>query len=136
MHEILEHAADLGFRVRARTLPELFERAGEALISITLETGDIAQQQVYAIEAAGDSNESLLVNWLSEVLYYLDGRRLALGAFRVTSVTADRVSAEARGEPRSPSRHPGKLIVKGITYHQLKIEPDEQGWMCEVFVDV
>src|SRR5215472_9595547 len=136
MHEILEHAADVGFRAYAGTLPELFERAAEALMEIAVETGHIEPRDSYPLEAAGDSNESLLVNWLSEILYYLDGKHLALRTFKVKDLAADRVTGEAFGEPRDPFRHPASLVVKGITYHQLKIEQNEAGWLCEVFVDV
>ncbi|HLH19223.1 MAG TPA: archease [Bryobacteraceae bacterium] len=136
MYEILEHAADLGFRVRAGSFPELLERAAEALVGIALEIEPIAERESYPIEAEGDSNESLLVNWLSEVLYYLDGKLLALRRFQVNSLSPERVAGVAFGEPRDPSRHPARLIVKGITYHQLKIEQNEHGWSCEVYVDV
>ena len=136
MHEILEHAADVGFRAHADTLPELFERAAEALMAIALETGRMEPRNSYPLEARGDSNESLLVNWLSEVLYHLDGKHLALHTFKVKDLAADRVAGEAFGEPRDPLRHPARLVVKGITYHQLKIEQNDAGWLCEVFVDV
>lgn len=136
MFEILEHAADVGFRARAGTLPELFERAAEAMVAIAMEPDGIEPRESYPIEAKGESQESLLVNWLSEVLYYLDGRRLALHGFKVKECTADRVTGAALGEPRQPSRHTAKLVVKGVTYHQLKIAQDEQGWYCEVFLDV
>jgi SHS2 domain-containing protein len=136
MYEILEHAADLGFRARAGSFPELLERAAEALVGIALEIEPIGERESYAIEAGGDSNESLLVNWLSEVLYYLDGKLLALRRFQVNSLSPERVAGVAFGEPRDPSRHPARLIVKGITYHQLKIEQNEHGWFCEVYVDV
>jgi len=136
IYELLEHAADLGFRVRAGSLPELFERAAEALVAIAIETGDIQTRESYPIQAEGDSSESLLVNWLSEVLYCLDGRRLAMARFHIDELTEARVTGEAFGESRDPSSHPGKLIVKGVTYHQLKIEHEERGWCCEVFLDV
>ena len=136
MHEILEHAADVGFRVRAASLPELFARAAEALAAISFETDLVEPRESYAIEAEGESTESLLVNWLSEVLYYLDGRNLALRTFKVKDLTTGRLTGDALGEPRNASRHAARLVVKGITYHQLKIEPDAQGWLCEVFLDV
>jgi SHS2 domain-containing protein len=136
MFEILEHAADIGFRVRADSLRELFESAAQALVAIALEIDRIEQRECYPIEAEGDSNESLLVNWLSEVVYYLDGKQLALSSFRVKDLSANRVRGEALGERRRPSRHPARLLIKGVTYHQLKIEQTEQGWLCEVFVDV
>jgi SHS2 domain-containing protein len=135
MYEILEHAADVGFRAEADSLPELFECAAEALVSIALETEHIEPRDSFPIEAEGDSNEALLVNWLSEILYYLDGRHLALRSFKVKGLNHCRLTAEAFGEHRQ-SRHPARLIVKGITYHQLKIEQNERGWHCDVFVDV
>ncbi len=101
-----------------------------------METADIEPRSSYPLEAQGESLESVLVNWLSEVLYLLDGRRLAMRSFRVRELTPARISGEAIGEPRDPSRQPAKLVVKGVTYYQLKIAQDQQGWFCEVFLDV
>jgi SHS2 domain-containing protein len=101
-----------------------------------METGNIEPRESYAVAAEGDSRESLLVNWLSDVLFHLDGRRLALHSFKVHELNTNRVAGEAFGEPRDPYRHPGKLIVKGITYHQLKVGRDQVGWFCEVYLDI
>jgi SHS2 domain-containing protein len=136
MYEVLEHAADVGFRAHAPTLPQLFASAAEALVGIAMETDEIEQRETYSLRAEGESLEALLVNWLSEVLYYLDGRRLAMRSFQVKELTSDRVSGEAAGEPRDLTRQPAKLVVKGVTYHQLKIAQDALGWFCEVFLDV
>jgi SHS2 domain-containing protein len=136
MYEVLEHAADVGFRAHARTLPQLFVAAAEALVGIAMETDGIEPRETYPLAAEGESRDALLVNWLSEVLYYLDGRQLSMRSFRVTELTSDRVSGEALGEPRDPARQAAKLVVKGVTYHQLKIAHDESGWFCEVFLDV
>lgn len=136
MFEVLEHTADIGFRAQADTLPKLFETAAEALVSIAMETDRIAPRSAYPLDSSGDSNESLLVNWLSEVLYLVDGEHLALASFQVTELTAGRVAGIARGEPRDPARHPPKLVVKGVTYHQLKIEQTPTGWCCEVYLDI
>lgn len=136
MFEILEHTADTGFRARARSLPELFESAAEALISIATEAADALPHDAFPLTAEGDSREALLVNWLSEVLYRLDGERLALRHVRVHQLTDTRVAGEAYGEPRDPARHRPRLVVKGVTWHQLRIEQSESGWWCEVYVDV
>jgi SHS2 domain-containing protein len=136
MYEVLEHAADIGFRAHAATLPELFATAAEALADIAMETADIAPRETYPLAAEGESREALLVNWLSEVLYYLDGRHLALGSIHVKELTDTSVSGEALGERRDPVRQPARLVVKGVTWHQLKIEQDRHGWFCEVFLDI
>ena len=55
--EILDHPADIGFRAFGRTLPELFENAALAMLSIRAEVEDVQPQQETRIAATGaDSN--------------------------------------------------------------------------------
>jgi SHS2 domain-containing protein len=136
MFEILEHTADIGFRARGSTPAGMFESAAEALVSIAMEVDDVSPQRPYPLAAAGDDMESLLVNWLSEVLFWLDGRHIAMRRFEVHELTPNRITGLAFGEPRNPERHRAKLVVKGVTYHQLRIRQDENGWSAEVFLDI
>lgn len=136
MFQILEHTADMGFRASAKDLPELFETAACALMDIAMDTTNVIPRESMELTAEGESLESLLVNWLSEVLYRLDGEGLALSHFKVRELTPNRVVAEASGEHRDSARHEAKLVIKGVTYHQLRIEHNKQGWSCEVYLDV
>ncbi|HYM10458.1 MAG TPA: archease [Bryobacterales bacterium] len=136
MFEILEHTADIGFRARGRTAAELFETAAQAMASIALELDAVAERAEYPLHAQGADCEALLVNWLSEVLYWMDGKQLALRRFRVDAITATEVSGAAMGEPRDPARHRARLIVKGVTYHQLKVVETPEGWCAEVYLDI
>ncbi len=134
--ELLEHPADIGFRVRAATLPELFQNSARALVSLILDPSRIESRQELSLIADAADYESLLVNWLNEVLYFTDSKRLALDDFKVTKLDETRIECVARGEPRDPVKHPAKLIVKAVTYHQLKIARAPGGWSADVFVDV
>jgi SHS2 domain-containing protein len=134
--EILEHTADIGFRAWGQTRQEMFANAALALESVAVELENVEPRQPYPIAAAGEDDESLLVNWLSEVLYYLDGRRVAMGRFQIDELAPYQVRGQAWGEPRDPERHPPKLVVKGVTYHQLKITQDAGGWCVEVYLDI
>ncbi|HLH44973.1 MAG TPA: archease [Bryobacteraceae bacterium] len=136
MFEVLEHTADIGFRARAPSLSGLFEAAAEALVAIVLNPANIVPRDAIELSAQGESNESLLVNWLSEVLYWLDGERFALRGFQVHRLGGGRIAARATGERRDCLRHEPRLIVKGVTYHQLKIGQNAKGWWCEVYLDV
>ncbi|MCC7176369.1 MAG: archease [Bryobacterales bacterium] len=136
MFEILEHIADVGFRARGRNRAELFASAALALESIAIETDKVCAVEYYPIAVAGEDEESLLVNWLSEVLYYLDGRQVVFGRFEIDEISPTAVQGRGCGEPRHPERHPPKLVVKGVTYHQLKIAKDAEGWFAEVYLDV
>lgn len=137
MFELLEHPADIGFRAHGRTLAELFENAAVALVSIAMELDDIQMAQEYSLLATGADYDSLLVNWLNEVLYWIDGKRIALRQFRIIDIEETGLIAVAGGEPRDAARHRGKLIVKGVTYHQLRIaQTAGGGWIAEVYLDI
>ena len=136
MFEILEHTADIGLRAWGATLQEAFENAATALSAIVVELDDIEPRIAYPIAASGDDDQSLLVNWLNEALYYLDARRIVLRRFRIEHFGDGRVAGQAWGEPRDPIKHRPKVIVKGVTYHQLKIEQRPDGCQVQVFLDI
>ena len=118
------------------TLEDLFAEAARALVSIILDPRSIRATESISIAAGGGDRESLLVNWLNEVLYDVDGRRMALGTFQVSRMDEARVECVASGEPRDRERHPSRLVVKAVTYHQLKVAQTADGWIAEVFVDI
>jgi SHS2 domain-containing protein len=134
--EILEHPADIGFRVRGRTLAELFENAALAMLSIAGELENVRPVHPFPLTATGADAESLLVNWLSEVLWWSDGKQIVFRQFNVHELDSAHVRAEGWGEPRDPERHRAKLIVKAVTYHQLKLVQAPGGWLAEVFLDI
>ena len=134
--EILDHPADIGFRAFGSSLIGLFENCALALLSIRAEVDDVAPRAEYPVAATGADSESLLVNFLSEVLYLVDGTPVALRAVRVKSLTETAIEAAGLGEPRDAARHRVKVIVKAVTYHQLKIEQAGENWSATVFLDI
>ena len=134
--EILEHPADVGFRAFGATLEKLFENSAVALVSIASEVDDVDPRQEYSLEASGPDTESLLVAWLSEVLYWFDGRRIGFQGFRVAEMHPQHVAAVGLGEPRNLIRHRAKLIVKAVTWHQLKVWQESGRWIAQVYLDV
>ena len=136
MFEILEHTADIGFRAHAPTLEELFAEAGAALVAIAMEPDDIVARSGYPLAAIGIDRESLLVNWLNEVLFWVDGERVAFQRFEFHEFTPVLLRATGFGEPRDHQRHKPRLIVKGVTYHELKVAQDATGWSARVYLDI
>jgi SHS2 domain-containing protein len=136
MYETFEHTADLGLRVTAADLPELFCEAARGLFSIIVaDPKDIVARQQERIEIVGQHRDELLFDWLSELLYLFESRRLLLADFEV-EIDAAGLRAVVRGEPWTPDRHPLEHEVKAITYHGLKVEPTDGGWLAEVIVDI
>ena len=134
--EVLEHPADIGFRAFGGTLPELFVRSAIAMLTIAGDPAAAEPRNQYELAVESPDRESLLVDWLSEVLFWFDGRRIAFRDFRVTEFQETALKAIGAGEVRDPQRHPARVIVKAVTWHQLKIERRNGLWVAEVYLDI
>jgi len=136
MHETFEHTADLGLRIRAPSLDQLFVEAAEALFSAIVENLDaVAPKQRVDVQLEGDDRALLLFDWLNELLYRFDTEHMVFGKFEV-QINNGTMKASAWGEPLEPSRHSLGHEVKAITYHGLRVEKEENGWLAEVIVDI
>jgi SHS2 domain-containing protein len=137
MHEVFEHTADLGLRIRAQTLEELFADAAQGLFAMIVENLDeVRPGEKRSFRIPGQDRLYLLFDWLNELLYTFEKEKLVFVQFAV-HFTPDSLEAEATGEPLDPQRHRPDHEVKAITYHGLKVEQlPEGGWLAEVIVDI
>lgn len=140
MFEVFEHTADLGIRVRANSLNELFADAGRGLIAQLANLTAVRPVIGKTITLTSDSLEYLLFDWLSELLYAFEESRLLLAEFdmHVMEVASDefQLTANCRGEVADASRHELDHEVKAITYHGLVVQQTAGGWEAEVIVDI
>jgi SHS2 domain-containing protein len=87
------------------------------------------QQRSFSISAPDP--ESLLVRFLSELLYFGEAEGLAFDGFDLR-MNGDRLNAYLEGAPIASL---GKEI-KAVTYHNLKIQKNEQGLRVRIVFDV
>jgi len=136
MFEVFEHTADLGMRIRADDRQTLFVEAARALFSmLVVNLGDARCVQQKECTIAAEEDDYLLFDWLGELLYTFDTEHLLLSKFEV-SLTSEGLRATCGGEPFDPSRHELDHEIKAITYHGLKVERADDGWLAEVIVDI
>jgi len=140
MYEVFEHTADLGIRIRANSLNELFADAGRGLVAQLANLSTVRPVTEKAITLAGESLDFLLFDWLSELLYAFEESRLLLANFDVqvaSSADGYSLTANCRGEVADASRHDLDHEVKAITYHGLFVKQlDDGSWEAEVIVDI
>jgi SHS2 domain-containing protein len=134
--EIVEHPADVGFRAWGSTPADLFANSALALMSIAAEPDTVNGSEERAITVSGHDYESVLVNWLEEILYLFDSAQFAAREFRVDAISTVAVSGRLIGEPRDSARHTWKVIVKAVTYHGIEVAERNGQWQSRVFVDV
>jgi SHS2 domain-containing protein len=136
MYETFDHTADIGIRARSDTLNGLFEESAKGLFSVMVTNLDsIRCVKETAIELAGNRRDDLFFDWLAELLYAFDTRRTLFGRFEV-HLSENGLSAVAWGEPLDVRRHEFDMEIKAVTYHGLKVEPEGEGWLAEVIVDL
>jgi SHS2 domain-containing protein len=136
MHELFEHTADLGLRVRAAHLNTLFAEAAECLFSAVVEDiGTVRPEQSVTVELAGTDREFLLFDWLRDLLLKCEEDHLLFARFEV-QVRDDGLTGTAWGEAFDDARHVFAHEVKAITYHELKVVRDGDEWLAEVVVDI
>ena len=136
MYEFFSHTADLGLRVQAVTLDELFVDAARGLTAMFLaDANTLRAVEVRTFTLSGESNEYLLFDWLSELLFAFESERLLFCEFDVR-VSDGKLQAICRGERADPARHRLEHEVKAITYHGLRVEERDGAWLAELIVDI
>lgn len=136
MHELFDHTADLGLRIRAESLDALFAEAAAALVEALVENPGAIEpsvQERFALQA--ERLDDLLHDWLAELLYVFHARHVLLGRFEAR-VRPPRLEAVARGERLDARRHAVKAEIKAVTYHALRVEKTSDGWLAEVVLDL
>jgi len=133
---VLEHPSDLGIEATGATLAAAFEQAALGLISVIAEAESIGECEERMVELEAQDSESLLVRWLSEILYLYDGEDFLLKKPRIETIEGTRLIARLRGEKYNPGKHRLKLDVKAITYHQLSIKSTNGTTTVRVFFDI
>jgi SHS2 domain-containing protein len=134
--EILEHPADIGLRARGAALAGLFENAATGMMEIAASPAGIQEREQRPIAAEAPDREALLVTFLDEILWLVDGQGWLPARVAVRDIGETAVTATAFGEPRDTSRHEMRLIIKAVTYHQLAVRQTGEGWEAEVYFDI
>lgn len=135
-YRLLEHTADMGIEAQGDTQAELFLQMAVGLRQIITECSDINPQIGMVVEVTGKDREELLVNWLGELVFLLETRHFLPACFTIEAIDEQHLKAHVRGEIFDPARHFLEREIKAVTYHQIRVEPIQDGWTAQVFVDL
>lgn len=133
-YEEIPHTADIKIRAHAATLSLLFSELCDALMQVMYGPAR-GRTLTWEINLRNEDPESLLFDFLSEVLYISDVESIV---FSDSVVSIDNVNLHAvlRGEPFDRNKHAGGKEVKGISYSGLSISRDANGYIAEILFDV
>ena len=140
--EEIPHTADWSFRAFGKDLRELFENAAFAIFALEGGTSRDLERDAQAREHANETArvvavramdyESLLVNWLTELLWLQESHHETYQRFHIETLSPTALRAQVFGTPMTGL----DKIIKAVTYHNLKIAQTARGWEAVVVVDV
>ena len=130
--EEIEHTADRAFRVTGPDMAGLLENAACAMRALDGPRPTEELSTTREIEVEGVDRESLLVNWLNEILYLEQAHQLVCERFHIDDLKNHRV--RARVDTRRCNRN--YTHIKAVTFHNLSIRETAEGLEAEVVLDV
>jgi SHS2 domain-containing protein len=90
----------------------------------------------FHIALSGRDLADLLVRWLGELVYLLDGESLVVTDLKVERLVPDRLEATVEVVPFDPKTHEIIREIKAVTYHQAEVAEKGDHWEAKVTLDL
>jgi len=133
--EIINHTADVGIIAYGDDIKQAFANAARALFSLITELESVEEVLHRDIELTATDQESLLVEWLNQLIYLFDVENIVFKRFDIIQLNHTQLKARIYGEKVDRAKHKIKTGVKATTYHMLKVDKDD-GCKVQVLFDI
>ncbi len=130
---------EAAFRAYGSTLSELFSNAASALFSVMVELSSVEDKVERIVDLDDPDQESLLIDFLSELVYLKDAEAMLFARFEVAVERKEeesRLHASIWGEPINRGKHRLGVDVKGVTLHRYEFKQLPVGYSAQVILDV
>lgn len=124
-YEQFEHTADVGIKAWGDNIEEAFSEAGRGLYSIMTDLDKVDYKIEETIKIKEDNWETLLVKFLSELVYLFEVKSYLFCDFDVNITENEELEliVNAKGEEMDLDKHDMDTAVKGVSYHDIKVDP-------------
>ena len=123
MREIFEHTADAGIRAESSTLSKAFHEVSLAFTEIITGGSLPDTKNNFEINLESSSLDSLLVNYISHLIYLFDTENFLVSSVDVSikSGLSNTVSGILKGDFYNEAIHGYGVEIKAVSYHMLEI---------------
>ena len=135
----LDHTSDVQIHSWGESIEEAFELAAVAMGGYMTDLDTVEMSEEQEINAEGHDLESLLFNFLDEVLFLFCAEPfLTSKEVHITELNRDdfTIKATCKGEPFDLNKHPQGTEIKAITYSNLQIYDEQKRHEVYVIVDI
>ncbi len=134
--QIFDHTADTGIKCWAGDLESVFEKMAKALTSLMTDPNNISIKKEREIKVSASDIQSLLVEWLNEIIYLLETEGFLFKDFKIIEVDAYKLRATGFGEKFFEEKHVIEQEIKACTFHLLELKETADGWFGQVVLDI
>ena len=134
--EVVDHAADVGIIAYGADVEELFSNAALGLFNLITEPESVEEKLHLDLTVSSEDRDSLLVEWLNELIYLFDVEHILCNRFDIAGLTHSQLKAVCYGENFDPTKHKIKAGVKAATYHMLKLDRNGDGYRAQIIFDI
>ncbi len=135
-----EHSADVYIETSGNNLEEAFSSIAIGLGFLIIESDNVDDKVEKKIIVESEDMESLLFDFLSEILIFQDAESLIFHNVIVEKIEKNKgiwsLIAKAKGEKFNPKKHKQGTHVKAITYHNMEIKNQKGKFKVRVLVDI
>ncbi|MBN2052684.1 archease [Candidatus Woesearchaeota archaeon] len=149
-YEYIDHTADLKVRAHGKTLEEAFENVVIGGFDFLTDTTKIKKKIDKKISLTAKRVESLLYDFIEELLFLLDTEGFLVAGFkdfkikekdeRVKGNEGEKASfslqCTALGDDYKNYKQNIKGDIKAITYSEMKVAKEKSGFVIEVVFDI
>ncbi len=114
--------ASIGLKVNADELEQVYDYAAQGMLKMLFDLTQIRELEKIKINIHGGSKEELLVNFLNEILKYVNEREKVIAAVKILSFDPAHLKAELAGENYDRHKHLKKGNIKRIAFQNVEIK--------------
>jgi SHS2 domain-containing protein len=132
--------SDVAFDAWGKSIEEVFTEAAKATMQVMVdELSGIDQSETIEVKLDQINAEMLLFDFLNELIFYKDAKRLLLLPTRLSIAKSGdgwRLQGTLEGEEIDPGKHKLDTDVKAVTMLRFSLTQGQEGWRATVVLDV
>ncbi len=132
--KFLEHTADVKFQAFGKNVEELFKNSALALKESIYGKIKVKGKKEKVIKVEGKDYESLLYNFLEEIIYLLDTEHFLIAGIKKIKIKEMKLEAVFSGDKAGNYKFTNS--VKAVTYNEMFVREKDRKWTSQVVLDV
>ena len=137
-YKFIPHTADIKFKAFGGGFEKCFGNAGYALKEIICKD-KVKNKIKKEFSVKGKDFESLLYNFLEELLFLFETENFIWGRFKIKIEVKNKgkdlkLDAEVLGD--KANKYELETHIKAITYNEMYVKETDKGWESQVVLDV